>query len=165
MSNIFFNLVVDVKGVQNHRFSAFMAKNKLDISYEIDFDLVAINANIKEYRLAWLLNKTFGWNLAKMENIELSFKGDRQLMISNFLYTTEYQTYRLIKNRAADSKEQMNAFIIPELKNFDYFIMMESESEAFDLNTFISEIKQIPFVQFAVRMDANALKSKDNLIF
>lgn len=145
-----------------------MGKSKLDISYEIDFDLVAINANIKEYRLAWFLNKTFGWNLAKMDNIELSFKGNRELIISNFLYRTEYQTYRLIKNRAADSKDQMNAFnafIIPELRNFDYFIMMESESEAFDLKAFISEIKQISFVQFAVIMDANTLKSKDNLIF
>lgn len=142
-----------------------MAKNKLDISYEIDFDLIAINASVKEYKLAWILNKNLGWSLAKRNNIELEFTGNKALSVSNYFYKTEYQTFRLIKNRAEDLEEQFNAFLIPELKNFDYFVMLENESDSFDLNSFISRIKQIPFVQFAVIVDTAALKSRDNLIF
>ncbi|KYG71615.1 hypothetical protein EV198_2129 [Roseivirga ehrenbergii] len=165
MSNIFFNLVVGTLSVQKPVFLASMAKNKLEISYEIDFELIAINASVKEYKLAWVLNKTLGWNLVKNENIKLDFTGNRVMSISNYLYTTEYQVFRLIRNRAIEGEEQYNAFIIPELKNFDFFIMIENESVGFDLNTFISKIKEIPFVQFAVLMDAATLKSKDNLIF
>ncbi|WP_339606053.1 IPExxxVDY family protein [uncultured Roseivirga sp.] len=165
MSNIFFNLVVGSLSIKKPVFFAFMAKNKLEISYEIDFELVAVNASVKEYKLAWMLNKSLGWDLAKMKNIELDFTGNKALSISNYLYKTEYQTFRLIRNRAEDGEEQFNAFIIPELKNFDYFIMLENESVGFDLNAFISKIKEIPFVQFAVLMDTAALKSKDNLIF
>jgi hypothetical protein len=142
-----------------------MAKNKLDISYEIDFDLIAINASIKEYKLAWVLNKSLGWDLAKKNNIEIEFTGNKSLSVSNYFYKTEYQSFRLIKNRAEDLEEQFNAFLIPELKNFDYFVMLENESDSFDLNSFISKIKQIPFVQFAVIVDTAALKSRDNLIF
>jgi hypothetical protein len=142
-----------------------MAKNKLDISYEIDFDLIAINASVKEYKLAWVLNKSLGWNLAKKKNIEIEFTGNKNLSISNYFYKTEYQSFRLLKNRAEDLEEQFNAFLIPELKNFDYFVMLENESDSFDLNSFISKIKQIPFVQFAVIVDTAALKSRDNLIF
>jgi hypothetical protein len=142
-----------------------MAKNKLDISYEIDFDLIAINASIKEYKLAWVLNKSLGWSLAKKGNIEIEFTGNKSLSVSNYFYKTEYQTFRLLKNRAEDLEEQFNAFLIPELKNFDYFVLLENESDSFDLNSFISKIKQIPFVQFAVIVDTAALKSRDNLIF
>jgi hypothetical protein len=142
-----------------------MAKNKLDISYEIDFDLIAINASVKEYKLAWVLNKSLGWNLAKKKNIEIEFTGNKNLSVSNYFYKTEYQSFRLLKNRAEDLEEQFNAFLIPELKNFDYFVMLENESDSFDLNSFISKIKQIPFVQFAVIVDTAALKSRDNLIF
>lgn len=142
-----------------------MAKNKLNITYEIDFDLVAVNASIKEYKLAWILNKNLNWNLAKQPNIEIEFTGNKAISVSNFEYRTEYQTFKLLKNRAENQEEQFNAYLIPELKNFDYFVMLENESDSFDLNIFISEIKQIPFVQFAVLVNTATLKSKDNLIF
>jgi hypothetical protein len=145
-----------------------MAKNKLDISYEIDFDLIAINASLKEYKLAWVLNKNLDWNLEKKSNIAIDFTKNKTLSISNYFYKTEYQKFRLLKNRAedgGDGEEQFNPYLIPELKNFDYFVMLENESHGFDLNAFISKIKQIPYIQFAVIVDTAALKSKDNLIF
>jgi hypothetical protein len=145
-----------------------MAKNKLDISYEIDFDLIAINASIKEYKLAWMLNKSLDWDFAKMENIQLDFTKNKVLSISNYFYETEYQKFRLLKNRADEGDDdgaQFNAYLIPELKNFDYFLMLENESHGFDLKSFILNIKQIPSVQFAIIVDTATLKSKDNLIF
>ncbi|MFT7268237.1 MAG: hypothetical protein ACI905_000440 [Roseivirga sp.] len=145
-----------------------MAKNKLDISYEIDFDLIAINASIKEYKLAWMLNKSLDWDFAKMENIQLDFTKNKALSISNYFYETEYQKFRLLKNRADEGDDdgaQFNAYLIPELKNFDYFLMLENESHGFDLKSFILNIKQIPSVQFAIIVDTATLKSKDNLIF
>ena len=142
-----------------------MAKNRLDVSYDFAFHLVALNTNVKEYKLAWVLNRDLQINLSKMDNISIGFSGGKSLSISNFIYEREYQTFRLLKNRSESFDDQYNAYLLPEMKNFDYFLMVADDSTTFDINPFISTIKQIPFVQFAVLVDTASLKSKDNLIF
>lgn len=142
-----------------------MAKNRLEVSYDFEFDLIAVNTSVKEYKLAWAINKKLGLELGKKANISIDFSGGKSLSISNFYCETSHQIYRLLKNRAEDFDEQYNAYLIPELKNFDYFLMIADDSSTFEINPFISVIKQIPFVQFAVSVDTAVLKSKDNLIF
>ena len=142
-----------------------MAKNRLNVDYDFDFDLIAINAPVKEYKLAWAMNQNLGLNLAKQENINLDFSGGKTLSISNLLCNTEHQVFRLLKNRADNQEEQLQAFFIPEMKHFDYFLRVADDSSTFDINPFISSLKQIPFVQFAIKVDIAVLKSKDNLIF
>lgn len=142
-----------------------MAKNKLQVIYDFDFLLLALNANVKPYKLAWSLNKELKLNLVKADNIEIGFNEERSLSIQNFLDSTEFQTVRLIRNRAEDLDGAYNAYLLPELKNFDYLLLLENETNTFDENVFISEIKQIPFVQFTTKIDIQSLKSKDNLIF
>lgn len=142
-----------------------MAKNKLQVIYDFDFLLLALNANVKPYKLAWSLNKELKLNLVKVDNIEIGFNEERSLSIQNFLDLTEFQTVRLIRNRAEDLDGAYNSYLLPELKNFDYLLLLENETNTFDENVFISEIKQIPFVQFTTKIDIQSLKSKDNLIF
>ena len=142
-----------------------MAKNKLEITYDYDFTVLALNANVKSYKLAWSINQELRINLAKKENIEMSFTGGRSLSIVNFVDENEFRVIRLLRNRAEESEEQFDAFIVPELKNFDYFVILENESHTFDENAFLSKIKEISFVQFTTRVDIESLKSKDNLIF
>ena len=142
-----------------------MAKNRLEVSYDFQFDLIAVNTNVKEYKLAWAVNKELGLSLSKEENISIDFSKGKSLSISNYSCKTEYQTFRLLKNKAENQGEQFNAFLIPELKNFDYFLMVADDSMTFQINPFISTIKEIPFVLFAVSVDTSALKSRDNLIF
>lgn len=142
-----------------------MAKNKLQVTYDFDFLLLALNASVKPYKLAWSLNKDLGLNLVKSENIEIGFNEQKSLSIQNFIDSDEFQTVRLLRNRAEDLNGAFNAFLLPELKNFDYFLLLENETNTFNENAFISEIKQIPFVQFITRIDTQSLKSKDNLIF
>lgn len=142
-----------------------MAKNKLQITYDYDFTLLALNANVKAYKLAWSINNKLKINLAKKNNIEISFTEGRSLSIVNYEDQDTYRTVRLLRNRAEESQEQFDAFILPEIKNFDFFIVLENESNTFDENVFFSKIKEIPFVQFATKVDIESLKSRDNLIF
>ncbi|KYG71810.1 MULTISPECIES: IPExxxVDY family protein [Roseivirga] len=142
-----------------------MAKNKLQVTYDFDFLLLAVNASVKPYKLAWSLNKELGLNLMKSENIEIGFTQTKSLSIQNFANITDFQTVRLIRNKAEDVNGSFSGFLLPELKNFDYLILLENESITFNENVFISEIKQIPFVQFVSKINTQSLKSKDNLIF
>ena len=142
-----------------------MAKNKLQITYDYDFTLLALNANVKAYKLAWSMNNELKVNLAKKSNIEINFTAGKNLSIVNYADEDTYRTIRLLRNRAEESEDQFDAFIVPEMKNFDYLIVLENESNTFDENAFISKIKEIPFVQFATKVDIESLKSRDNLIF
>ena len=142
-----------------------MAKNRLEISYDFAFHLVALNTSVKEYKLAWSLNRELQLDLTKKDNISIDFSKGKPLAISNYICEKEYQTFRLLRNRSENFDNQINAYLIPELKNFDYFLMVADDSTTFDINPFISTIKQIPFVQFAVTVDTAVLRSKDNLIF
>ena len=142
-----------------------MGKNKLEINYEFNFDLVALNATVKEYKLAWGLNRFLHLNLTKRDNISLNFVQNRLMSISNYWHETDHLLIRLLKNRSENSEGRFGAFLLPEMKNFDYFLMIEDEADSFKINPFISRIKEIPFVQFAVTVDVAALKSKDNLLF
>lgn len=142
-----------------------MTKNKLEITYDYDFTLLALNANVKSYKLAWSINQELRINLAKKENIQMKFTGGRTLSVVNYVDENEFRTIRLLRNRTEESEEQFDAFIVPELKNFDFFIILENESHTFDENAFFSKIKEISFVQFTTRVDIESLKSRDNLIF
>jgi hypothetical protein len=142
-----------------------MSKNKLSVDYDFSFDLIAITASVKEYKLAWILNRELNLNFIKSENIEIVFLDDKFMSISNFSSRTEHQIFRLLKNKAENHEEKFNAFLIPEMRNFDYFLLVDDESDTFDLNAFITSIKQIPFMQFVVSVEASTLKSKENLIF
>jgi hypothetical protein len=142
-----------------------MSKNRLSVNYDFGFDLIAITASVKEYKLAWILNHELNLSFVKSENIEIVFLGDKFMSISNFTSKTEHQTFRLLKNRAENIEEKFNAFLIPEFQNFDFILLIEDESDTFNPNAFITSIKQIPFVQFVVSVEASSLKSKENLIF
>lgn len=142
-----------------------MAKNKLQVTYDYNFTLLALNASVKAYKLAWSINKELKLELSKCDNIQIEFKQRRDLNVVNYKDESEYRTIRLIRNRAEESEEQFDAFVVPELKNFDYFIILENESSTFDENSFFTKIKEIPFVLFATKVEIEALKSRDNLIF
>ena len=142
-----------------------MKKNKLLVNYEFNFDLIALNATVKEYKLAWSINKFLHLNLVKGENLALDFVKNQLMYVSNYVCETDYRLIRLLKNRSEVSEGQFGPFLIPEMKNFDYFLIIEDETDSFEINPFISRIKEIPFVQFAMVVDVATLKSKDNLLF
>ena len=154
-----------------------MAKNRLEVSYDFDFHLLALSTGLKAYKLAWTLNRDLQINLSKLDNISINFSKGEPLSIANYISKGEHQTVRLLKNRSeyADSKSnsfpsedadnKSNIFLLPEFKQFEYLLMVSDDSATFDINTFISTIEQIPLLDFLLSVDAAKLKSRDNLIF
>ena len=52
-----------------------MKKNKLIASFDFDFSLLAIASQLKEYKLAWLINQELGVNLIKQPDEIFEFFG------------------------------------------------------------------------------------------
>ncbi|RLD23684.1 MAG: IPExxxVDY family protein [Bacteroidetes bacterium] len=138
-----------------------MRKSKLVVSYELGAKVIGLVTTLKEYKLAWNINQVFKIDLIMQPPLLIEFIKGSDLSITNYLFKTELQYYRLIRNKG---NEDNSGHLIPELVNFDFFLMiggeelMIDESETKNLNS----IKGIDYFQV---IDVEKLKAKDNFIF
>ena len=139
-----------------------MKSNKLSIDYEYDFSLIGIVSPSKEYTLAWHLNNALNINFRKNDDIEFNFKSDGKMLISNFLFESDYSTFRLLKNKAVEFINVKNVMLLPELKMYDYLLKLTGSVEMDDISRKIRTVQVIVHNQL---IDPYTLKSKDNLIF
>lgn len=142
-----------------------MKKRKLEAEFDYDFLLFGIISAIKEYKLAWLLNSQLDVQLDKVKDIEIEFLQSQNLIISNYLYETEHSNLRLLKNKSMDQIEDNSAFLVPELKRFDYFLIIRGFEDTFASLDLKNKISSIPKVQYVQNFSIEKLKSKENLIF
>ena len=140
-----------------------MKKAKLQIEPAFDFELLGIVSPIREYRMAWLVNQELDLNLVKADDLELEFLNADKLEIAQYFLSLPHGFIQLLKNKAINSTQQL-AYLIPELKNLDYFLLVQDETEELDLINFVKKLSQNPLVQSIVRIDISKLKSKENLL-
>lgn len=140
-----------------------MKKNKLLIDYEYDFTLLAVLSEIKEYKLAWQINKKLHIKLVKEEDIHFHFLNQQNLIVSNYKFATEHTTFRLLKNKSV--QQGSNSCLIPELEQFDYLIMIQGVGDFFDGIDLLKSLKELPAIQYISHININQLKSRENLIF
>lgn len=142
-----------------------MKSTKLIVEYDFDFEVLAVISSVKDYKLAWAINKRLTINLCKTDDICLDFVKEGRLLISNFIFETEYTTFRLLKNKSFEASRTSKPYLIPELKDYDYLIMISGESIAYNGDVLIEKLKELPLVEYIKKVDIKNLKSKENLIF
>jgi hypothetical protein len=140
-----------------------MKKAKLQIEPTFDFELLGIVSPIREYRMAWLVNQELEINLVKADDLELEFLNSEKLEIAQYFLSLPHGFIQLLKNKALNSSQQL-AYLIPELKNLDYFLLVQDETEQLDLSNFMEKLSRNSLVQSIVRIDISKLKSKENLL-
>jgi hypothetical protein len=140
-----------------------MAKNRLIVEFDYDFDLFGIISTAREYRIAWEINQKLNINLTKQKDIELKFLKDQKLVLSNYLFESLHNQYWLIRNRSNDENPVNSVYLLPELQKFDYFIMIKGKND--EKKTIISKLKEISLFNFVSFFNVTELKSKENLIF
>ena len=138
--------------------------NRLDISYDYEFDLIAIVSSAKEYTLAWHINRCLEIDLKKHTDIEFNFTKGRKMLISNYLFETEHSTITLYLNKAVESEKNNKPYLLPELKEYDYFFKFEGDSDLFVLDDLIKRLKTIDAIQYLKLIEVDNLPSKDNFI-
>ena len=140
-----------------------MKKAKLQIEPTFDFELLGIVSPIREYRMAWLVNQELELNLVKVDDLELEFLNSEKLEIAQYFLSLPHGFIQLLKNKALNSAQQL-AYLFPELKILDYFLLVQDETEQLDLSNFMEKLSRNPLVQSIVRIDISKLKSKENLL-
>jgi hypothetical protein len=140
-----------------------MKKAKLLIEHTFDFELLGLVSPVKDYKMAWLLNKVFDLNLVRENDLKLDFISAPKLEISNYLLHLPHGFIQLLKNKALNSSLQL-AYLIPELRNLDYFLLVQDQTQQTSIATFVDHLTRNPFIQSVVRLDISKLKSKENLL-
>lgn len=140
-----------------------MKKVKLQIEHTYDFDVLGLVSPVRDYKMAWLINRQLDLDLIKWEDLEIEFLSDPQLKISQYFLSLPHGYVQLLKNKALNTNKQVS-YLIPELKSMDYFLLVQDQTFQISINTFVNELAKIPFIQNVMKLDVSKLKSKENLL-
>ncbi len=136
--------------------------SKISLTFEEDYSflLIGISCHAKDYRLCWELNKLLNFDLTRANDHEISNKKKEKNSYSFYEYFDEehYLEYYLIANRGND------AYLIPEQKTVDFFLMIKGNLSEQKLQTLLYTINSLSLVSTSFTIDPNQLKSKQNLI-
>ena len=142
-----------------------MKKKKLEGSYEVDFTLLGLVCNKKEYKLAWHLNQALSINLIKQDDIRIEFSDNSSILISNYKHETEFLMIELLQNKLVAAGNLKNQLLLPELKQFDFLLKLNDLTGELTAENVNVIIKEIPIVEYTLRLNFDSLKSKENLLF
>jgi hypothetical protein len=143
--------------------SSPMKKNILQIEHTFDFELLGLVSPVKDYKMAWLINRDLQLNLVKGKDIEIEFLSLPGLLISQFFLSLPHGFVQLLKNKALNSANQVS-YLVPELKSMDYFLLIQDQTFQLSIHTFANQLSKNPFIQNVMRLDISKLKSKENLL-
>ena len=94
-----------------------MAKLHLDMDIDCDFDLLGMGSHVGSHRMAWELNRIFGWKLAFDREIDSKIKnsGTRHIVL-RYCNEEEGLDIALILNRVPDG------VLAPGASSLDYLL-------------------------------------------
>jgi len=142
-----------------------MKKNIFNNAYEIDYILIGIVSDIKEHKLAWLINQIFNFDLIKMKNLKIKIVKNKILEISNYMQNANDFNIRLIKNKLVRGinveKEQ---YLIKKLSKFDYLMQIYDYNNKFRIDNIINNLNKESCIQFANFVDVKFVKERDLLL-
>ena len=142
-----------------------MIKNDFNDVYDINYDLFGIVSNIKEYKLAWILNKIFSIDLIKFDDLIITKYNQKTFQVSNYFYETDEFIIRVLKNRLLNRNNHNNEkFLINKLSKFDYLFQVYNSSNEFNKRDIINKLNAENSIQFANFVDINLIKEKDLLL-
>ena len=142
-----------------------MIKNDFNDVYDINYDLFGIVSNIKEYKLAWILNKIFSIDLIKFDDLIINKYNQKTFQVSNYFYETDEFIIRVLKNRLLNRENDNNEkFLINKLSKFDYLFQVYNSSNEFNKRDIINKLNTESSIQFANFVDINLIKEKDLLL-
>ncbi len=140
----------------------YMKEIRLDAGIHYDFELLGITSSLKDYRLAWHMNDVLQMHLSKVDDHVIEYSEFQKIEVSCFRYEGGESVIRLLSNKVYREADQKQAYLIPEHKHFDFFLLLEGQP--IDVTNFTNKLKQINGLEFITKIDVKKLRSKENLI-
>jgi hypothetical protein len=160
-----------------------MSKYVLDSDYDYDFSLLALSANVPDYKMCIEINHVLGINLSRDISIELSNKSIKTpLLFSCFSFQDEEEQleFILLSNKSSNSvsssvktaeptlfeeeRKDVKFLLVPELVQADFLLMIKADNHNELTNDIQNKLKTITFVHSVQAINPETLNSKKNLI-
>lgn len=140
-----------------------MNRKILKFEIDLDFILIAVTTSLKDYRVCYLINKQLNFNFIRAADlaIDLMPGNDQPVYFSLFTFNWEASEtdFYFIANKGSD------AYLVPEMRKADYFLMIKNYIDDTDLDEIISSLNKIPEIVTAIKIDPKKIKSRENLLF
>ncbi len=137
-----------------------MQKFKLDLDDDYEFLLYGISCHLKDYRVAWYLNK----------QLKLDFIRDTVSLVTSKAEAHEFSIYR-----SKDEANRLNYYLldnysegfplVKSLKQYDFFVIVEGYVELFDQHDFTSKLREIEHLQMVAEEDPAVLLKHQYSLF
>lgn len=131
----------------------------LDIGVDFDFHAYGLSCHVRDYRMAWMINRKLDLDLGYDEHLEALYKGNTSL---HSLFTTSLDEERIHLSLIRNSSEK--GYFIPEMPQMDFILKIEG-AEQTEREEVISAIRSLPQVLMVLELQPEKLKSGMNLIF
>ena len=159
-----------------------MAIHKLQLEDfdQVDYNLIAIHTVLEDYRLAFKINQKLTILLSKNENEIPITVNKKKASFSRFTFDDEEKMmiWDLIQNKQEiespvqtpainlfeDNNVTTQVTLVSELKKVDFFLKIEHDNQI-KVKDIINTINTIDSISTVYEVDANEIKSKNNLIF
>ena len=141
-----------------------MKVEKLIVNYTYDFELYGVTTSLKDYKMAWLINKQISINLIREEDYLLESAAEKAEIV-NYCFQEGQNELRIFKNKAILENQDTQNYMVPEMKHFDYFIMVRGIIHIFTSEDLLQELRIIEGVQLVNQINIEKLKSRDHFIF
>lgn len=138
-----------------------LSKYHLRVDFDFEFNLICLISSLKDYRLCWHLNRMLNISLTRANDLELNNEKKRQVSFFNlFNYTDEinFLHYHLISNKSS------GAFLLPELKQVDYLLMLRGDAAGETAADTLQQLKSLAGIEALFEANPAELRSKQNLI-
>lgn len=143
--------------------------------YEDSFALIALHSSLEDYAMAYALNLYLKSNLSRTAiDLDLSQKISFPIFEWKDRANDRYWTLLPNNSNTEEQVDQSGLFrnepaltlhhLVPEHRDVDYFLKIERDDPEMD-EDLVRSILSIPNVVTAYTVEANTLKSKNNLIF
>lgn len=141
------------------------------------YHLIGIHSTLEDYRLAYLMNSYLNVDLKRCaKDVDFKHKNfiatyslyeyeNHEKDTNWFLVTNVFKTKVATKSISLFAENETSVFLIPEKKKVDYFVKLEGYFSSSQVEEIVDIINKIPQVITSYKIDTNALKSKDYLIF
>ena len=154
----------------------------LDDAFDYDFSLIALHCSLESYRLAFMINKYAHLRLKRAKDIDF-YNDQHKFSFASYKFEDQkkYQTYTLLSNKykmrykqvqlgsdlfaEADSEHFKTLNLVPEVKNADFLLKIESDNGISPKLALLPHLNLIPQIITAYEVEVSTIKSKQNLIF
>lgn len=134
-------------------------RTTLKLELDLDFVLIAITSQLKDYTFCHKVNKQLDTNFSKISDLALFDSGEDYFFSRYFYGTAQSETeFYILANKGSER------LLIPEMNKVDFFVLIHNYIDEDDLRRIISGLNKIPEVLVAAEVDPKKLKSKENLI-